>query len=213
MRPRVLVVEDARLTLRRLAAILESEGFEVQSVASRQEAAIALQRRAFDLLITDMNVDTPASVYDSGRMGKRDSRQPEIFILVSSVSTPDWKRQGVKAVFLNGFEAPRRMITTIQHALDGFVRIREFPMEPRSSPPPPPLSEVQPPCVMRSAALRVIVPHRTDNIIDGFTCSACQWSYWMKDARPFEVSWHECSQACNAFDGHVCSHYQELAAG
>ena len=110
MKPRVLVVEDARLTLRRLAAILQSENFEVQAVASRREAAIALQQRAFDLLITDMNVETPASIYGAGPVGKQDSSEPEVVILVSSRSTADWQRLGVKAVFLHGFEAPRKLI-------------------------------------------------------------------------------------------------------
>src|SRR5512142_541396 len=124
MRPRVLVVEDARLTLRRLAAILQSENFEVQAVASRREAALALQQRTFDLLIMDMNEETPASIYGAGPEGKQDSSEPEIVILVSSRSTADWQRQGVKAVFLHGFEAPRNLIAKMQQALDDFVQVR-----------------------------------------------------------------------------------------
>jgi len=52
--PRILVVEDDRYDNDRYCQLLESSGYDVQSVASAQEALGLVERQSFDVVLLDM---------------------------------------------------------------------------------------------------------------------------------------------------------------
>ena len=57
---RLLFVDDEQGIRLTLPAILEKQGFEVSVAASVQEALEIINRRPFDVLLTDLNIGSPA---------------------------------------------------------------------------------------------------------------------------------------------------------
>ena len=55
--PRILVVDDAPPCLLLLSRLLAGQGYEVATARNGKEALEVLQTRAFDVLISDMNME------------------------------------------------------------------------------------------------------------------------------------------------------------
>jgi CheY-like chemotaxis protein len=64
MNPRVLIVDDEAAILLTLRAILERNGFQVETAASALQAAEKLATILFDLVITDMRMENPKAGYE-----------------------------------------------------------------------------------------------------------------------------------------------------
>ena len=56
-RPAILVVDDEDVALGNLAHVLKKEGYEVTAVSSGNEALAALDRKEFDLVLTDLKME------------------------------------------------------------------------------------------------------------------------------------------------------------
>ncbi len=54
--PRILVVDDDEVTLRLLKEVLEKEGYEIQLAPSGEEAAQLLKKKAFPIVISDIQM-------------------------------------------------------------------------------------------------------------------------------------------------------------
>ena len=59
MKRRILLVDDELAILLTLKAILEMNGFEVETAASAREAEQKLSRGTFEMVITDMRMEQP----------------------------------------------------------------------------------------------------------------------------------------------------------
>jgi CheY-like chemotaxis protein len=119
MRPRLLVVDDDRLILGCFTAILEGADFEVRTVSSATEAAIALRQGEFDLVITDMAMETPTAGYDVVRAARDRPYQPEVVILTAfPLPNAEWERGGAKALFIKGGQPPELLVANIRAILD-----------------------------------------------------------------------------------------------
>jgi DNA-binding NtrC family response regulator len=64
MKRRILLVDDELAILLTLKAVLELNGFEVQTAASVQEAKQKLQGAEFEMVITDMRMESETSGFD-----------------------------------------------------------------------------------------------------------------------------------------------------
>ena len=58
--------------------------------------------------------------------------------------------------------------------------------------------------------LRTLNPHCQANapIIDVFYCSECEWSYVMRQPKPYIIPFGEAERACREFDGHQCDDFK-----
>jgi len=56
---RILVVDDEAAILGLLKTLLEPASFQVDTAASAAEAKTRLQEKAFDIILTDMRMETP----------------------------------------------------------------------------------------------------------------------------------------------------------
>jgi len=65
MKRRILLVDDELAILLTLRAILEMNGFEVETAASAHEAEGKLANGDFHMVITDMRMETETAGYDS----------------------------------------------------------------------------------------------------------------------------------------------------
>ena len=96
MKRRILLVDDELAILLTLKAILEMNGFEVETASSGREAVARLQNgAAYHMVITDMKMEHDSAGYDVIRAAKKLAEQPATAILTAFPSLGSaWKSEG-----------------------------------------------------------------------------------------------------------------------
>ncbi|MGI9102655.1 MAG: response regulator [Terriglobales bacterium] len=101
MKRRILLVDDELAILLTLKAILEMNGFEVETASSGQEAITKLNDSVFHMVITDMRMETETAGYDVIRAAKQQSYNPATSILTAYPSLgSDWKSRGAQSLLV-----------------------------------------------------------------------------------------------------------------
>src|SRR5437868_15057700 len=100
---RILVVDDESSILGLLRTVLELAEFQVDTAASGSEGAARLAQGAFDVVLTDMKMETPTAGYDVIRTARQLQPRPAIAILTAyPISPAEWKPSGADALFVKG---------------------------------------------------------------------------------------------------------------
>ena len=100
MKRRILLADDELAILLTLKAILEMNGFEVETAASAKEAEQKLSASQFDMVITDMRMETAVSGFDVIRAARSSAAVPTIVILSAyPIAESDWRDAGAQACF------------------------------------------------------------------------------------------------------------------
>lgn len=96
MKRRILLVDDELAILLTLKAILEMNGFEVETASSGREAMARLQNgSSFHMVITDMKMESDTAGYDVIRAAKKLTDQPATAILTAFPTLgSSWKSEG-----------------------------------------------------------------------------------------------------------------------
>ena len=96
MRRRILLVDDELAILLTLKAILEMNGFEVETASSGREAVARLHNGArFHMVITDMKMEHDTAGYDVIRAAKKLAEEPATAILTAFPTLGSaWKSEG-----------------------------------------------------------------------------------------------------------------------
>ncbi len=96
MKRRILLVDDELAILLTLKAILEMNGFEVETASSGREAVSRLHNGAsYHMVITDMKMEHDSAGYDVIRAAKKLADQPATAILTAFPSLGSaWKSEG-----------------------------------------------------------------------------------------------------------------------
>ncbi len=101
MKRRILLADDELAILLTLKAILEMNGFEVETAASAKEAEQKLSAGQFDMVITDMRMETETAGYEVIRAARRQSYDPATAILTAYPSLgTDWKNHGAQSLLV-----------------------------------------------------------------------------------------------------------------
>ena len=101
MKRRILLVDDELAILLTLKAILEMNGFEVETALSGREALQKLDAGVFQMVISDMRLETETTGYDVIRAAKQKSYNPATSILTAYPSLgSDWKSKGAQSLFV-----------------------------------------------------------------------------------------------------------------
>lgn len=101
MKRRILVVDDELAILLTLRAILEMNGFEVETAASANEADKKLTANTFHMVITDMRMENETSGYDVIRSARQQAYNPATAILTAYPSLgTDWHSQGAESLLV-----------------------------------------------------------------------------------------------------------------
>ena len=102
MKRRILLVDDELTILLTLKAILELNGFEVETAASAREGIAKLENGgAYAMVITDMRMETETSGYDVIRAARRQPSNPATSILTAYPSLgSDWKSEGAQSLLV-----------------------------------------------------------------------------------------------------------------
>ena len=101
MKRRILLVDDELAILLTLKAILEMNGFEVETASSGHEAVQKLEAGVFHMVITDMRMESETAGYDVIRAAKQKPYNPATSILTAYPSLgSDWKSKGAQSLLV-----------------------------------------------------------------------------------------------------------------
>jgi CheY-like chemotaxis protein len=101
MKRRILLVDDELAILLTLRAILEMNGFEVDTAASSKEAQHKLKNGVFEMVITDMRMETETAGYDVIRMARQQPYDPATALLTAYPSLgEEWKNKGAQSLLV-----------------------------------------------------------------------------------------------------------------
>ena len=113
----VLLVEDDPVVLRTLKAVFESRNFDVSTALSARDAIPAMSQRLYDLIVTDMRMETDTAGYDVVRCAKSQATKPVVAILSAfPIPSTEWRDAGADAMFLKG-GGVMRMLDDVERIL------------------------------------------------------------------------------------------------
>jgi DNA-binding response OmpR family regulator len=101
MKRRILLVDDELAILLTLKAILEMNGFEVETASSAREGIQKLEKNSYNMIITDMRMEHETSGYDVIREARKQPYNPATSILTAYPSLgTDWKSEGAQSLLV-----------------------------------------------------------------------------------------------------------------
>ena len=102
MKRRILLVDDELAILLTLRAILEMNGFEVETASSGREAIARLQNDSpYHMVITDLKMEAETAGYDVMRAAKQLANSPAVAVLTAYPTLGDaWKSEGADSMLV-----------------------------------------------------------------------------------------------------------------
>jgi CheY-like chemotaxis protein len=116
--PHLLIVDDERAITDMLCLIFQRESWSVEVANTAAAAQQLLARQSFDLVITDMRMETPQSGAAVARSAK-DVSPPAAVIILSAypMSSEQWAACGADAFVLKGFAGMVELIHTAKRVV------------------------------------------------------------------------------------------------
>jgi DNA-binding NtrC family response regulator len=137
--PRILIVDDDRETCRFMADLLERPGREIESAYDPKTALALVHGQAYDLVISDINLNADQSGLDILRAFRRSSPHGHV-LLISGFGTLETAIDAVRAGAFDYISKPfdiNEVKATVERAL--------AQAGPPSAPPPAPARDIRPP--------------------------------------------------------------------
>src|SRR4051812_21359612 len=101
MKRRILLVDDELAILLTLKAILEMNGFDVETAASAREAKQKLSKNEYHMVITDMRMETDTAGYDVVKAARSQSYDPAVALLTAyPLLGSDWQDKGANSMLV-----------------------------------------------------------------------------------------------------------------
>lgn len=95
MKRRILLVDDEPAILLTLKALLDIQGFEVETASSARDAKAKLRNSVFHMVITDMRMENNEAGLEVARAAKKAEYQPAVALLTAfPVSDDAWRDGG-----------------------------------------------------------------------------------------------------------------------
>ena len=95
MKRRILLVDDELAILLTLKAVLEFNGFEVDTAASAKEAKLKIKAGQYHMVITDMRMESESSGLEVVQAAKKAAYQPAVAMLTAfPLPGEEWQEQG-----------------------------------------------------------------------------------------------------------------------
>ncbi len=106
----VLLVDDDAGVLRSLKIMFEAHDFSVCTASSAAEAIRTMAERTFDLIVTDMRMETRSAGYEVIRAAKARPNMPAVAILSAfPIPATEWRKAGADTMFMKGFGISRML--------------------------------------------------------------------------------------------------------
>lgn len=101
MKRKLLLVDDELAILLTLKAILEINGFQVETAASAKEAITKLKANEYHMVITDMRMESERAGMDVVRAARKQKYEPAIALLTAyPMLGSDWKSEGANSMLV-----------------------------------------------------------------------------------------------------------------
>src|SRR5215471_7671639 len=95
MKRRILLVDDELAVLLTLKAVLEINGFEVETAASGREAKSKIKNGQYHMVITDMRMESESAGVEVMQAAKKAPYQPAVAMLTAfPLPGEEWQEQG-----------------------------------------------------------------------------------------------------------------------
>ena len=156
MKRRILLVDDEVAVLLTLKAVLEINGFDVDTAASGREGKIKLRSHQYHMVITDMRMESDAAGIEVIAAARRASYRPAVALLTAfPVAEEDWQALGAHKMLVK----PMHTRVLLQQ-IEKMLAVHEAELSIRSVPPPTPAapSKAAKPAATRSAKPAAIKP-------------------------------------------------------
>jgi DNA-binding response OmpR family regulator len=116
---KVLVVDDEPAITMMLRMILGSEGLEVSTAGSAEEAQHVLTKAEFDVVVTDMRMETPVAGMKVAGFAKASKSKPAVVILSAfPMQTSEW------AGFADAYLQKGGSVTELVDVVENLLRAR-----------------------------------------------------------------------------------------
>ena len=116
MTRKILLVDDEVAILLTMKAILELNGFQVETANSARDAVSKLKKAEYQMVITDLKMETEDAGYEVIRAARKQSYDPATAILTAFPSLGgDWQQAGANRLLVKpvGTEDLLRQIEAI----------------------------------------------------------------------------------------------------
>jgi len=118
MKRRILLVDDEVAVLLTLKAVLEISGFEVETAASAREGKSKLKNRTYDMVITDMRMESEESGREVIVAARTAPYHPAVALLTAyPVAEEDWQDMGADKMLVKPMQT-RALIQGIEKLLE-----------------------------------------------------------------------------------------------
>lgn len=95
MKRRILLVDDELAILLTLKAVLEINGFEVETAASAREAKSKIKSNSYHMVMTDMRMESESAGLEVVQAAKKAAYQPAVAMLTAfPLPGSDWREEG-----------------------------------------------------------------------------------------------------------------------
>jgi DNA-binding response OmpR family regulator len=115
---RVLLVDDEVTVLLTMKAVLEISGFDVETAASAREAKSKLKSREYEMVITDMRMESDAAGREVIHAARIASYHPAVALLTAyPMSDEDWQEAGADKMLVKPMQTAA-LIRSIEKLLE-----------------------------------------------------------------------------------------------
>jgi DNA-binding response OmpR family regulator len=118
MKRRILLVDDEVAVLLTMKAVLEISGFDVDTAASAREGKSRLRTRTYDMVITDMRMESEEAGRDVIVAARTAPYHPAVALLTAfPVADDDWQNMGADKMLVKPMQT-RALIQQIEKLLE-----------------------------------------------------------------------------------------------
>ena len=118
MKRRILLVDDEVAVLLTMKAVLEISGFDVDTAASAREGKSKLKTRTYDMVITDMRMESEEAGREVIVAARTADYHPAVALLTAfPVAEDDWQNMGADKMLVKPMQT-RVLIQQIERLLE-----------------------------------------------------------------------------------------------
>lgn len=152
MKRRILLVDDELAILLTLKAVLEINGFEVETAASAREAKLKLRANVYQMIITDMKMESDNSGLEVVRAAKKADYQPAVAMLTAyPLAGSDWREEGADEMLVKPMNT-HDLLLQIEALLVSHEDRRTRQQTPAAEKPVAPVPASTPPAARKVAS-------------------------------------------------------------
>ncbi len=117
---RTLLVDDDDAILQLFRTVLEMNDFQVDTASSAGKAIESLENSSYEVVITDLRMETSTSGFDVVRAAVQLSPRPLVVVVTAfPVPASEWRKTGADALYVKGANTmalPEQVKELLQHS-------------------------------------------------------------------------------------------------